>query len=383
VTSAAATEKRARNQRPEPRPAPEENALSARAAGLRWVDDARPGIRREGRSGAFRYVGPDGRAIRDAATRQRIADIVIPPAWTDVWISPIANGHIQATGRDARGRKQYRYHPRWREVRDEQKYSRMVAFGGVLPRIRGRVAADMARQGMSRELVLAAVTRLLDLTYMRVGSDEYAKENDSYGLTTLRDRHVDVHGARIAIRYRGKSGVHHEVRIEDRRLARILARCQDLPGEELFEWRDDHGELHQVTADDVNDYLREISGADVTSKDFRTWAGTVLAWRALRDVGPAESETASKRQIVAAIKQVSARLGNTPAVCRRCYVHPDVLASYTDGRLVTVKTGGERRTRAAATALSDEERAVLRLLRSKRPAARRRRLPSPATALAS
>lgn len=328
-------------------------------------------------------MDPDGRIVTDAPTLQRIADAAIPPAWTDVWISPIANGHVQATGRDARRRKQYRYHPRWREVRDEQKYARMVDFGTALPRIRERVAADMGRQGLSRERVLAAVVRLLDLTYMRVGNDEYAKENNSYGLTTLRDRHVDVRGARIAMRYRGKSGVRHEVFLEDRRLARILARCQDLPGEELFEWRDTDGELHAVTADDVNDYLREISGGDFTSKDFRTWAGSVLAGSALVAVGPAESKTASTRQIVAAIKQVSGQLGNTPAVCRRCYVHPDVLASYADGTLVAVKTAGGARGRPGAAALSDEERAVLRLLRSKRPAVRRRERAEASRALAS
>lgn len=365
-----------------PNPA-DEPALSARAAGLRWVDDSRPGIRREGKPGGFRYVGPDGRVIKDPATLQRIADAVIPPAWTDVWISPIANGHVQATGRDARRRKQYRYHPRWREVRDEQKYARMIDFGGVLPRIRERVGADMRGEGLSRERVLAAVVRLLDLTYMRVGSDEYTKENDSYGLTTLRDRHVDVRGARIAIRYRGKAGVRQEVFLEDRRLARILARCQDLPGEELFEWRDTDGDPHTVTADDVNDYLREITGGDFTSKDFRTWAGTVLAWSALRELGPASSVTASKRQIVAAIKQVSGQLGNTPAVCRRCYVHPDVLAAYADGKLLALKTTARRPSRRPAASLSDEERAVLRLLRKKRPAVHRRRGDRAQRALAS
>ncbi|MFN2581155.1 MAG: DNA topoisomerase IB [Candidatus Dormibacteria bacterium] len=344
---------------------PVDDALqSARAAGLRWVDDSMPGIGRQGKPGAFTYGAPDGRRIRDTETLQRISDAAIPPAWTDVWISPLGNGHIQATGRDARRRKQYRYHPRWREVRDERKFARMLDFGAALPRIRARVDADLRRSGLSRERVLAAVVRLLDLTYLRVGNDEYAKENDSFGLTTLRNEHVQVKGSRVRLRFKGKSGVRHEVFVEDPRVARILARCQDLPGEELFEWSDDDGALHAITADEVNEYLRDIAGGDFTSKDFRTWAATVLAWTALRDAGVSDSKTAAKGQIVAAIKDVSGRLGNTPAVCRRCYVHPDVLTAYSDGSLVSVRaTTSARRSRHAD--LSDDERAVLSFLRKR------------------
>ena len=341
---------------------------TAHAAGLRWVDDSGPGLRRLGRPGAFRYVDADGRTVDDAATLQRIRDAAIPPAWTDVWICPRADGHIQATGRDARRRKQYRYHARWREVRDEQKFTRMLDFGRALPRIRARVAEHLGRNGLGRERVLAAVVRLLDVTYIRVGNDEYAKENGSFGLTTLRRDHVDVRGSRIRFRFKGKAGVRHEVALEDRRLARILARCQDLPGEELFEWRDDDDVLHPITADDVNDYLREISGGDFTSKDFRTWAGTVLAWSALRELGPATSKTEAKRQLVAVIKDVSGRLRNTPAVCRRCYIHPDVLSGYSDGSLVGLRVVS--RPSSAAASLSGEERAVLRFLRSRGSAGR-------------
>ena len=340
-----------------------ESVGTARAAGLRWVDDSMPGLRRLGRPGAFRYVDADGRQVVDPTTLQRIRDTAIPPAWTDVWICPRADGHIQATGRDARRRKQYRYHPRWREVRDERKFTHMVDFGTVLPRVRARVAADLRRKGVPRERVLAAVVRLLDVAFIRVGSEDYVKANGSYGLTTLRARHVDVNGARIRFRFKGKSGVRHEVAVEDPRLARILARCQDLPGEELFEWRDDDGALHPITADDVNEYLREVSGGDVTSKDFRTWAGTVLAWSALRDAGPAGSKAEAKRQVVAAIRQVSGRLGNTPAVCRRCYIHPEVLAGYADATLLAPRVVSRSSSKAAA--LSVEERAVLRFLRSR------------------
>jgi DNA topoisomerase I len=341
-----------------------ETKQSARAAGLRWVDDSTPGIRRQGSPGSFRYVDPDGHVIRDAGTLQRISDIAIPPAWTDVWICPSANGHIQATGRDARRRKQYRYHPRFREVRDERKYDRMIAFGEALPSIRSRVDADLRRPGLPRERVLAAVVRLLDVSFMRVGNDEYARENQSFGLTTLRARHVDIHGSRIQFRFKGKSGVRHVVSVEDRRLARILDRCQDLPGEELFEWLDEQGETHPVSSDDVNEYLRDIAGDAFSSKDFRTWAGTVLALCALRDAEPPSTVRANRRQVLEAIKQVSARLGNTPAVCRRCYVHPDVLDAYADGSLLKLRL--RVKGTAPGNGLRDEEKAVLRLLRSDR-----------------
>lgn len=345
-----------------------ESASAARAARLRWVSDSKPGIRRDGKPGAFRYTGPDGRRITDSETLERIRAIVIPPAWTDVWIFPMPDGHIQATGRDARRRKQYRYHARWREVRDEQKYSRLLDFGAALPDIRARVASDLSRRDLSQERVLATVTRLLDLTHLRVGNEEYVRENDSYGLTTLRADQVSVNGSRVSFHVRGKSGVQHDVFIEDRRMARIVARIQDLPGEELFEWRDENDRLHPITADQVNEYLRDVSGGDFTSKDFRTWAGTVLAWCALRQEGPAESAAAAKRLIVAAVKQVSGQLGNTPAVARRNYIHPDVITAYTDGSLFDAAAEAVHGDGRSLPALSDPEAAVLRLLRSMGPA---------------
>lgn len=345
-----------------------EHVSAARAAGLRWVDDSKPGIRRTGKPGAFRYIAPDGRRITDAQTLERIRGLVIPPAWTDAWISPTPDGHIQATGRDARRRKQYRYHARWREVRDEQKYSRLLEFGAALPDIRARVASDLSRRDLSQERVLATVTRLLDLTHLRVGNEEYVRDNDSYGLTTLRTDQVTVSGSRISFRFRGKAGVQHDVYIEDRRVAAILARIQDLPGEELFGWRDAEGGLHPITADHVNDYLRDISGGDFTSKDFRTWAGTVLAWCALHDEGVPQSATEAKRLVADAVKQVSSQLGNTPPVCRRNYIHPDVIAAFTDGSLFAVATEQARRGRPESAALSAPEAAVLQLLRSMGPA---------------
>ena len=352
----------------EPAVAQPENVTAARAAGLRWVDDSKPGIRRDGAPGAFQYRAPDGRVIADAETLSRVRGLVIPPAWTDVWISPTPDGHIQATGRDTRRRKQYRYHPRWREVRDEQKYSRVIEFGTALPHIRARVAADLARRGLSERGVLAAVTRLLDLTHIRVGNEEYVKKNDSYGLTTLRTEQVSVSGSRISFHFRGKAGVQHDVFIDDRRMARVMARIQDLPGEELFEWRDEHDQLHPITADHVNDYLRDVSGGDFTSKDFRTWAGTVLAWYALRQQGVAQSKAAANRLIADAIKVVSAQLGNTPAVARRNYIHPDVIVAYADGSLFGATPEQERNESPDAGMLSDPEAAVLRLLHSMGPA---------------
>ena len=337
---------------------------AARTAGLRWVDDSKPGIRRDGAPGAFRYLAADGGLITDAETLDRIRRLVIPPAWTDVWISALPDGHIQATGRDARRRKQYRYHDRWREVRDEQKYARVIEFGTVLPRIRARVASDLSHRALSHERVLAAVTRLLDLTHLRVGDEEYVRENDSYGLTTLRADQVTVSGSRISFHFRGKAGVHHDVFIEDRRMARIVARIQDLPGEELFEWRDEHDRLHPITADHVNEYLRDASGGDFTSKDFCTWAGTVLAWCALRQEGAAPSAAAAKRLIVDAVKQVSGQLGNTPAVARRNYIHPDVITAYADGSLFDMTTEVAHSEGPESPALSDPEAALLRLLQS-------------------
>jgi len=305
---------------------------AARAAGLRYVSDAAPGIARRRAGTGFHYVGPDGSAVREE-TLARIRRLAIPPAWQDVWICPRDDGHLQATGRDARGRKQYRYHPRWREVRDETKYERMIAFGKALPRIRRQVSRDLRRSGLPREKVLAAVVRLLERTFIRIGNEEYARQNESFGLTTLRDRQVRVRGARLAFSFRGKSGVRHEVALTDRRLARIVQHMQDLPGEELFQYVDDAGESRAIGSADVNDYLRAIGGEGFTSKDFRTWAGTLLCARALARLETPASQTAARREIVQAVTGTAQALRNTPAVCRKCYVHPAVLETYAAGRL--------------------------------------------------
>ncbi len=306
---------------------------SAKAAGLRYVTDARPGIRRLRRGKSFRYVNPDGSPLRDKATLARIKSLVIPPAWTDVWICANANGHLQATGRDARGRKQSRYHPRWREVRDETKYERMRLFGEALPTIRKRVERDLALPGLPREKLLAALVRLLETTFIRIGNEEYARENKSYGLTTMRNRHVDVDGSTVRFKFKGKSGVQHTIGLKDRRLAGIIKRCLDLPGYELFQYLDEDGTHHSVDSADVNAYLAEITNDHFTAKDFRTWAGTVLACSLLREFEQFGSETEAKRNVVAAIKTVAKHLGNTPSVCRKCYVHPAVLETYLGGEL--------------------------------------------------
>lgn len=306
---------------------------SAEEAGLRYVTDEAPGIRRMRAGKGFYYLGVDGKPIRDRAELARIASLGIPPAWTDVWICPRPDGHLQATGRDARGRKQYRYHQRFREVRDETKYHRLLAFAAALPGIRGRVEDDLAQPGLSRGRVLATVVRLLEATLIRVGNDEYARSNDSYGLTTLRDEHVEIQGASLRFSFRGKSGREHCIDLRDARIARIVKRCQDLPGEELFQYLDEAGEQRCVHSGDVNQYLREISGQEFTAKDFRTWAGTVLAAEQLAAIGAAATARQLKSNIVAAVDAVAARLGNTRAVCRRCYIHPAVLDAYAAGAL--------------------------------------------------
>ena len=328
------------------------------------MTDERPGITRRRRGRGFQYVAPDGTTISDRDARRRIDALAIPPAWTDVWICPAPNGHIQATGRDARGRKQYRYHARWREVRDETKYHRMAAFARALPRIRRRVDRDMRRRALSRERVVATVVRLLDETTIRVGNDEYARENRSFGLTTLRGRHVEVNGDRITFRFRGKGGRVHDVEIEDPRVARVIRRCEDLPGQDLFQYVDEEGEPVDVTSDDVNDYIREAAGAEFTAKDFRTWTGTVLAAWTLDEL--AGGEAPPKKQLVAAIESVAEELGNTPAVCRACYVHPDVINAHLDG---TLKDGLGRQAVRTLTQerhrLSPQEAAVLAFLERK------------------
>jgi DNA topoisomerase I len=307
---------------------------SAAAAGLRYVSDARPGIRRKRAGRHFRYVGPDGQPVRDPVVLRRIKALAIPPAWENVWICPAPNGHVQATARDAKGRKQYRYHPRWQAVRDETKYERTIAFAQALPLIHEQTERHLDLPGLPREKVLAAVVRLLETTLIRVGNDEYARHNHSFGLTTMRDRHVAIDGGQIRFHFRGKSGKQHALAVRDRRLARIVRRCRHIPGQELFQYYDDEDERRDVTSGDVNDYLREITGQEFTAKDFRTWAGTVLAAWALQEFEAFDSEAQAKRNVVQAIERVAERLGNTPAVCRRCYVHPAVLDGYLDGSLV-------------------------------------------------
>jgi len=343
-----------------------DGASFAKAAGLVYTSDSRPGIRRVGRPKRFRYLDSHGKPVRSRECLNRIRSLVIPPAWTDVWICVNPRGHLQATGRDARGRKQYRYHPKWRDVRDTTKYSRMAEFARALPQIRRRTEADLRRQGLPREKVLAAVVRLLEKTFIRVGNDEYARTNRSFGLTTLRDGHVRFAGGKVRFIFRGKSGVEHELTLDDRRLATIVRQCRDLPGQELFQYRDHNGEVVDVGSADVNAYLHEIAGQDFTSKDFRTWAGTVLAATLLRECDKASSETAAKKNIVRAIDEVAKRLGNTRAVCRKCYVHPAVLDAYLDGTIGTLSTHRAARALRAIGSLTASETAVLGLLARRR-----------------
>ncbi|MBA3345774.1 MAG: DNA topoisomerase IB [Gemmatimonadales bacterium] len=344
-------------------PAAAEPAEVAQAAGLRYVNDTMPGIRRRRAGKGFSYVGPDGRTIREAKPLARIRALAIPPAYTDVWICPTPNGHIQATGRDARGRKQYRYHPRWREVRDETKFSRMISFSHKLPRIRKRVDRDLGLPGLPREKVVATVVRLLECTGIRVGNDEYARANSSYGLTTLRDNHVEVSGSKLRFEFRGKSGKTHAVDLSDRRLARIVQRCQALPGEELFQYLDEQGVQQTIDSGDVNAYLKEITGEDFTAKDFRTWSGTILAVAALRDLGPMATQREAKSAVLEAIDQVAKKLNNTRAVCRKYYVHPAVFDSFMAGSMLEALADGDRAANAIGAALEPEERAVVHLLK--------------------
>lgn len=337
---------------------------AAKDAGLRYTTDAAPGIRRQKRGRAFVYMDAGGSPVSDRATLDRIRRLAIPPAWTEVWICPLENGHLQATGRDARGRKQYRYHADWRRTRDEAKFDRMIAFGRALPRIRKRVTRDLGRRGLPRERVLATVVRLLETTLVRVGNDEYARDNRSYGLTTLRDSHARIGNSTITFSFRGKSGREHVIDVRSKQLARIVRRCRDLPGYELFQYLDEKGTPVDVTSTQVNEYLREIGGAGFTAKDFRTWAGTVLAARALQEFERFESAAQAKKNLLSAIEAVARMLGNTPAICRRCYVHPVVLDAYLEGSLVErLRTRAERKLAADAGSLRPEEAAVLMLLR--------------------
>jgi DNA topoisomerase-1 len=336
------------------------SAEVAEGAGLRYVNDDRPGYTRRANNGDFEYLDTQGKRIRDDQRLLRIKRLAIPPAWTDVWICPSPTGHIQATGRDARRRKQYRYHERWREIRDENKFARLADFATALPKIRRRVVQDMRLPGLPRQKVLATVVRLLERTFIRVGNEEYARENKSFGLTTMRNRHVAVKGARLRFRFRGKSGRQHELDITDRRIAKIVAKCQDLPGQDLFQYVADDGQVRDVTSDDVNEYLREITGEDFTAKDFRTWAGTLLATLALNAQEEFKTKKQAKANVKAAICAVAELLGNTPAICRKCYVHPAVIEAYLDGVSI-------RRKRARDTRLRLAEAQVLDFLRRRKP----------------
>jgi DNA topoisomerase-1 len=332
-------------------------AREARAIGLHYRFDDSPGIRRQRRGGDFQYRDPDGRRITEAREIARIRKLAVPPAWEDVWISPDPRAHILATGRDLRGRKQYRYHPAWRAVRDADKFARLIAFAQALPRIRARVARDLRRPGLPREKVLATIIRLLEISLIRVGNDEYARANRSFGLTTLRSRHVDVSGMTVTFDFRGKSGKRHSIKVVDRRLARIVRNCRELPGYELFQYVDETGARHRVDSGDVNDYLHAIAGTAFSAKDFRTWGGTVLAAAALQALGATEP---SKRLVTEAVAQVAARLGNTPTICRRCYIHPGVFDAFLGGTLA------DGLKRAARGKLRRDEAAVLNLLRAQR-----------------
>lgn len=337
---------------------------AAEGAGLVYVSDAEPGITRRRAGKGFSYRGLDGRPVKDKETLARIRALAIPPAYADVWICPDPNGHVQATGRDARGRKQYRYHPRFREVRDGTKYEHMLDFAAALPGLRARVDRDMSLPGMPREKVLATVVHLLETTMIRVGNADYARQNKSHGLTTLNDRHVKVSGSEMRFRFKGKSGKEWDLGLRDRRVARIVKASQELPGQHLFQYLDEDGERRAVTSGDVNAYLREISGTAITAKDFRTWTGTVLAALALAEYEKADSAAAAKRNVRAAIEQVSARLGNTPTICRKCYVHPQVIDSYLADELV-LELQGEIEDELEGAALRPEERVVLDFLKTR------------------
>jgi DNA topoisomerase-1 len=324
-------------------------------ADLHYVDDSGPGISRRVLRGKFAYFSPTGERIRDAAEISRINKLAIPPAYTDVWICPDPMGHMQATGRDARGRKQYRYHVRWREIRDSNKYERILSFGASLPKLRARLEQNLALRGMPREKVMALVVQLLESTLIRVGNSRYARENRSYGLTTLRTRHVHVQGAAIRFQFRGKSGVEHQVTLKNQRLARIMRRCMELPGQHLFQYLDEDGQRHAVSSSDVNQFLQEVTGGDFTAKDYRTWAGSALALEYLRK-RESQPEAVARRNVVEIVKDVSRQLGNTPTVCRQCYIHPDVLDAFASGELAQLPRARKRKW------MTGEEVALLNFL---------------------
>jgi DNA topoisomerase-1 len=335
----------------------------AEVAGLQYVTDTPPGIQRKRAGRGFTYLGIDGSPIRDLQELRRIQALGIPPAWTKVWICALRHGHLQATGRDAKGRKQYRYHTQWREVRDQTKYGQMCAFGAALPLIRKQVDHDLALTNLPRAKVLATVLRLLEMTLIRVGNEEYARANQSFGLTTLRDQHVDITGTTLRFQFRGKSGKEHAIEIRDRRLARIVQRCQDLPGQELFQYVDDEGQRRTIDSADVNAYLRQITGQDFTTKDFRTWAGAVLATKGLQACGTCESVTQARKNVVQVIKSVASQLGNTPTICRKCYVNPVIIEAYVAGSLLqTLDALADQDRMDVHPGLSAQERIVLMFL---------------------
>jgi DNA topoisomerase I len=335
---------------------------AVKSRGLRYVMDNIKGITRRRHGENFLFYSPRGVPIRNPAELRRIKALAVPPAWKDVWISPYSNSHLQATGRDARGRKQYRYHHSWREWRDQTKYDRLMNFGRVLPKLRRRVARDLSLPGLPRAKVMATIVRLLETTFIRIGNDEYARENHSFGLTTLRNKHVKITGSKIRFRFRGKSGIVRDVDLDDRRLAQIVRRCQDLPGQELFQYMDEDGTARLVNSSDVNQYLREAAGIDLTAKDFRTWAGTVLAARALGELAPFVSKSQGKRNVVGAVEAVARKLGNTRAVCQKCYIHPVTVKAYFDGTLPKVLSRPAPAARDAQNGLSNDEAAVMMIL---------------------
>jgi DNA topoisomerase-1 len=352
-----------RHRRTLPVPIITDPKKSAQIVGLHYVADDSPGIRRLKSEKGFRFVAPNGKAVSDSRILGRIKSLAIPPAWKDVWICANENGHLQATGRDDRGRKQHRYHRRWREVRDETKFNRMIVFAKALPKIRRRVRTDLKVPGLPRQKVLATIVRLLEISLIRVGNEEYARNNDSFGLTTMQDKHVAVNGSTVHFQFRGKSGNHHTIDVRNKRLAKIVKGCRDIPGQDLFQYLDENGKRVDVKSEDVNEYLREISGEDFTAKDFRTWAGTVLAAMALREFKKFDTKAQAKKNLVRSIESVAEKLGNTPSVCKKCYVHPAIFDSYLDGSLADVlKQPAENRLKLSWNRLSPEEAAVLSLL---------------------
>ena len=336
---------------------------SARIAGLHYIDEDEPGFQRKRRGRGFTYLYPNGERVEDEALRARFESLVIPPAWTEVWISVHPEGHIQATGRDDKGRKQYIYHPLWEQIRNQAKFNRMIAFGESLPMIRGQVDEDLVRRKLSREKVVAIVVKLLEETLIRIGNREYARRNSSYGLTTLQTEHLDISGAKLHFTFQGKSGKEQDIELRDRRLARLIKRCQEIPGQELFQYIDDEGVHQRITSTDVNEYLRNVTGLDFSAKDFRTWGGTVLAALELYEAGPGDTKTETNRKIVAAVKAVAEALGNTPAICRKYYIHPSILAAYEDNSLFPVMRKALIEAEETPTGLNAQETAVLEMLR--------------------